>query len=201
VVARSADLTVVLVNDYLEWGLAELNLKNVSDGTPWLLVQPSGAFPLVGACVHPGRDGLLDCLFDRMIRNREGQRFSRARRRTRRCYLAACSQYPRTERHPACRREIAKASLPAFVRIAQSHCQFDLLGSTVANIMWRTARNVRPAAARSCLDPRRAPAPIELSAGAKLVMTSGGYRSRHITGHGGTIPQACEPADRRGHPA
>src|ERR1700733_7285349 len=36
VVARSADLTVVLVNDFLEWGLAELNLKNVSDGTSWL---------------------------------------------------------------------------------------------------------------------------------------------------------------------
>ena len=39
VVTRSADLTVVLVNDYLEWRLAELNLQNVSDGTPWLLVQ------------------------------------------------------------------------------------------------------------------------------------------------------------------
>ena len=55
VVARSADLTVVLVNDYLEWRLAELNLQNVSDGTPWLLVQPSGAFPWWDRCSSRAR--------------------------------------------------------------------------------------------------------------------------------------------------
>src|SRR5882672_11937884 len=45
VVKRSPDLTVTLVNDYLERRLAELNRERVSDKTPWLLVQPSGAFP------------------------------------------------------------------------------------------------------------------------------------------------------------
>ena len=34
-----------------------------------------------------------------------------------------------------------------------------------------------PAAARSCANPRRAPVPVELGAGGKLVMTSGGYRT------------------------
>src|SRR5271154_1122932 len=46
VVKRSPELTVTLVNDYLERRLAELNRQRVSDLTPWLLVQPSGAFPL-----------------------------------------------------------------------------------------------------------------------------------------------------------
>src|SRR6204780_5776142 len=55
VVKRSADLTVTLVNDYLERRLAELNRKHVSERTPWLLVQPSGAFPLVGPLFSPGQ--------------------------------------------------------------------------------------------------------------------------------------------------
>src|SRR5215469_12277704 len=41
VVTRSPDLTITLVNDYLERDLAELNRKHVQDKTPWLLVQPS----------------------------------------------------------------------------------------------------------------------------------------------------------------
>ena len=36
------NLTVTLVNDYLEGRLAELNQQHLSDGAPWVLVQPSG---------------------------------------------------------------------------------------------------------------------------------------------------------------
>jgi len=53
VTSRAADLTVTLANDYLERRLAELNKQRVSDRTPWLLVQPSGAFPLVGPIFNP----------------------------------------------------------------------------------------------------------------------------------------------------
>ena len=60
VVKRSADLTVTLVNDYLEGRLAELNRQHLSDHTPWLLVQPSGIFPLVGPVFTPGQERLLD---------------------------------------------------------------------------------------------------------------------------------------------
>ena len=55
VVKRSADLTVTLVSDYLEARLAELNRQHLSDRTPWLLVQPSGIFPLVGPVFSPGK--------------------------------------------------------------------------------------------------------------------------------------------------
>src|SRR5207245_11348712 len=48
VVKRSADLTVTLVSDYLEGRLAELNRQHLSNHTPWMLVQPSGIFLLVG---------------------------------------------------------------------------------------------------------------------------------------------------------
>ena len=54
VVRGAADLTVTLVSDYLEARLAELNRQHLSDRTRWLLVQPSGIFPLVGPVFSPG---------------------------------------------------------------------------------------------------------------------------------------------------
>ncbi|MGA8691789.1 MAG: TOMM precursor leader peptide-binding protein, partial [Methyloceanibacter sp.] len=71
VVKRPADLTVTLVNDYLEGRLAELNRQHLSEHTPWLLVQPSGIFPLVGPVFSPGKSACWTCLAERMKRNRE----------------------------------------------------------------------------------------------------------------------------------
>ena len=71
VVKRSADLTVTLVNDYLEGQLPKLNRQHLSDHTPWLLVQPSGIFPLVGPVFSPGKGACWTCLAERMKRNRE----------------------------------------------------------------------------------------------------------------------------------
>src|ERR1700681_767177 len=71
VVKRAADLTVTLVGDYLEGRLTETNKQHLADRTPWLLVQPSGIFPLVGPVLRPGQAACWTCLADRMKRNRE----------------------------------------------------------------------------------------------------------------------------------
>ena len=71
VVKRSPDLTVTLVNDYLDAQLAELNRQHLADGAPWVLVQPSGIFPLVGPMFRPGQGACWMCLAERMKRNRE----------------------------------------------------------------------------------------------------------------------------------
>src|SRR5580704_744616 len=71
VVKRPADLTVTLVNDYLDGRLAELNRQHLSDNTTWMLVQPSGIFPLVGPVLSPGKGPCWTCLAERMKRNRE----------------------------------------------------------------------------------------------------------------------------------
>src|ERR1043166_2217873 len=47
-VKGKADLTVTLVNDYLDSRLGGLNRQHLADRTPWVPVQPSGIFPLVG---------------------------------------------------------------------------------------------------------------------------------------------------------
>ena len=103
VVKRSPDLTVTLVNDYLERRLAELNQQRVSDRTPWLLVQPSGAFPLVGPVFSPGRRRLLDLPVRSHDPEPGGQGISRPRTGARRRGFTARPQHARTKRHPVCR--------------------------------------------------------------------------------------------------
>ena len=178
VVKRSPDLTVTLVNDYLERRLAELNRQRASDQTPWLLVQPSGAFPLVGPVFRPGNGACWTCLFARMIRNREVKGFlDRGPARP-----VAVSPLARNTLGQSAIQfaalEVAKAIATGFQTELNDHIiSHDLLGSSIVK-HYVAARPQCPTCGRKKLrDPRRAPVPIELGSGAKLVMTSGGYRT------------------------
>jgi bacteriocin biosynthesis cyclodehydratase domain-containing protein len=178
VVKRSPDLTVMLVNDYLERRLAELNLQHVSDGTPWLLVQPSGAFPLVGPVFSPGKSACWTCLFDRMIRNREVKGFlDRGPARA----VAASPLARNTLGQSAIQfaaLEIARAIATDFRTELNDHIvSFDLLGSSIAKHYVSARPQCPTCGSKKLQNPRRVPAPIELGPGAKLVMTSGGYRT------------------------
>jgi ribosomal protein S12 methylthiotransferase accessory factor len=178
VVKRSPDLTVTLVSDYLERRLAELNRQRVSDRSRWLLVQPSGAFPLVGPVFSPGESGCWTCLFDRMIRNREIKGFlDRGPARP----VAASPLVRNAVGQSAIQLaalEIAKAIASDFRTELHNHIvSLDLLGSTIAK-HYVAARPQCPTCGRKkLLDPRRAAEPIKLGVGDKLVMTSGGYRT------------------------
>jgi oxazoline/thiazoline synthase len=178
VVKRSPDLTVTLVSDYLEGRLAELNRQHLSDHTPWLLVQPSGVFPLVGPVFSPGKGACWTCLFDRMIRNREVKGFldRGAARRVAVSPLARGTFGESAVQLAAV--EIAKAIATDFRTELRDHIvSLDLLGSTIVK-HYVAARPQCPSCGRKKLrDPRRAPVPVALGAGAKLVMTSGGYRT------------------------
>jgi oxazoline/thiazoline synthase len=177
-VQRSPDLTVTLVSDYLERRLAELNRQHLSDRTPWLLVQPSGIFPLVGPVLRPRKSACWTCLSDRMRRNREIKgMLDRSQ--------ARCVAVSRLARHTFGQNgiqlaavEIAKAIATGFSTELSDHIiSLDLLGATIAK-HYVAARPQCPSCGRRKLrDPRRAPVPIELGAGSKLVITSGGYRT------------------------
>jgi ribosomal protein S12 methylthiotransferase accessory factor len=178
VVKRSPGLTVTLVSDYLERGLTELNRQRVQDKTRWLLVQPSGAFPLVGPVFSPGESACWTCLFDRMIRNREIKGFlDRGAVRpvavsplVRNTFGQSAIQFAAVE--------IAKAVASGFRTDLGNHIMsLDLLGSTIAK-HYVAARPQCPTCGNKKLqNPRRAPEPIEFGPGAKLFMTSGGYRT------------------------
>src|ERR1700719_2674282 len=178
VVKRSPDLTVTLVNDYLEARLDELNRQHLSDGAPWALVQPSGIFPLVGPVFRPGQSACWTCLAERMKRNREVKAL--IDRRQARC-VAVSPLARNTFGQSAIQLaavEIAKAIATGFRTQLSDHIiSLDQLGSTIVkhNVALRPQC---PSCGREKLrDPRREPAPIELGAGNRLVMTSGGYRS------------------------
>jgi oxazoline/thiazoline synthase len=178
VVKRSGDLTVTLVNDYLEGRLAELNRRHLADRTSWMLVQPSGIFPLVGPVFSPGQSACWACLAERMQRNREIKAFL-DRRQGRRVAASPLARnvFGQSPIQLAAV-EIAKAIVTDFRTDLRDHLiSLDLLGSTIVR-HYVAARPQCPACGRKELrDSRRAPVPIELGAGGKLVMTSGGYRA------------------------
>jgi ribosomal protein S12 methylthiotransferase accessory factor len=178
VVKSSPDLTVTLVNDYLERQLAELNQQRVFSGSRWLIVQPSGAFPLVGPVFTPGDGACWTCLFDRMIRNREVKGF-----------LDRGPAQP-VAQSPLVRNtlgqsgiqfaalEVTKAIATGFRTDLKNHIfSQDLLGASMVKHYVAPRPQCPTCGSRKLRDPRRAPQPIEITGGAKLVMTSGGYRS------------------------
>src|SRR5882724_6664322 len=178
VVPRSPDLTITLVNDYLERRLAELNQQRVADKTPWLLVQPSGVFPLVGPVFKPGESACWTCLFDRMIRNREVKGFlDRGQARP-----VAISPLARNSMGQGAIQfaavEIAKAIASGFRTDLSNHiASFDLMGATIAKHYVAHRPQCPTCGAKKLQNPSRAPQPIELAEGNKLIMTSGGYRT------------------------
>jgi len=178
VVKRSPDLTVALVSDYLEGRLAELNRQHLSDRTPWLLVQPSGIFPLVGPVFSPRKSACWICLADRMKRNREVKALLDRSPADRVVVSPLVQNTVGQSAIQLAAVEIAKAIATDFRTDLSDHIKsLDLLGSTIVK-HYVAARPQCPACGRKELrNPKRAPVPVELVGGAKLVMTSGGYRT------------------------
>ena len=178
VVNGSADLTITLVNDYFEAQLEKLNAKHLSDQSAWLLVQPSGIFPLVGPLFGPGQSACWTCLADRMQRNRE-VRAMLERKHARRLVVSPLVHDMVGHGGIAfATLEIAKAIATGFRTDLLDHIlSLDLLGSAIAK-HYVTARPQCPSCGQKKLrDPRRAPEPIKLAAGANPVETSGGFRA------------------------
>jgi len=175
---RAADLTVTLANDYFERRLAELNKQRVADRAPWLLVQPSGAFPLVGPMFNPGSGPCWTCLFDRMIRNREIKGFL-DRGSARAVAISPLARKPLGQGAiQFAALEVAKAIATGFRTELNNHIiSHDLLGASVVKHYVAKRPQCPTCGSKKLRDPRRVPKPVELGPGAKLIMTSGGYRT------------------------
>jgi ribosomal protein S12 methylthiotransferase accessory factor len=191
VVKGAADLTVTLVNDYFEPRLAELNRKHLSDHSPWLLVQPSGIFPLVGPVFSPGKSACWNCLADRMRRNREVKAMLERKQARRLAVSPLVHDTVGQSGIQLAALEIAKAIATGFRSDLRDHIiSLDLLGSTIVK-HYVAARPQCPSCGQKKLrDPRRAPVPIALAAGSNLVETSGGFR---------TVPSRATVARFRKH--
>ena len=196
---RSPRLIITLVNDYLEGQLAEVNGERVADGTPWLLVQPSGVFPLVGPVFKPGESACWTCLHDRMIRNREIKGFlHRGAAQAVATSPLVSDTVGETAIHFAAV-EIAKAIASGFRTDLSDHiASFDLTGAAIAKHY--VAK--RP----QCRDLRQQEAQ-ESATGSGADRACRGQKARHdqrriphrdVASDRGAVPQARQPADRRG---
>ena len=68
-----ATLSLVLCDDYLEPGLAEINAEHLGSGCPWLLAKLSGPDPWIGPVFQPGTGACWACLTKRLRGNRHGE--------------------------------------------------------------------------------------------------------------------------------
>ncbi len=127
---------------------------------------------------NPGESACWTCLFDRMIRNREIKGFlERGPARpvavsplARNTFGQSAIQFAAVE--------IAKAIATGFRTDLRDHiASFDLLGATIAKHYVARRPQCPTCGSKKLQNPRRAPQPIENGPGAKLVMTSGGYRT------------------------
>jgi oxazoline/thiazoline synthase len=160
---QSPGLTVVLVDDYLDSRLADFNRERLAQKQDWLLVQPTGVFPLVGPIFSRGKSACWNCLADRIKWNRQIKAF--LDRKGARCVAPS----PLNENVLArsaigfAAIEIAKAVASDFRTDLRDHVvSLDLLASTIA----RHHVPVRPQCS-SCgsgelRDPSRAPLPTRL---------------------------------------
>jgi ribosomal protein S12 methylthiotransferase accessory factor len=176
--SRSPDLMITLVNDYLDTRLAELNRRHLTDHTSWMLFQPSGIFPLVGPVFRPGESACWMCLAERMKRNREVRALlDRGEARCLAVSPLARHSFGQSAIQLAAL-EVAKAIATDFRTELSDHIiSLDLLGSTIVKHYVATRPQCPSCGRKRLRDPRRAPVPVELGAGSKVVMTSGGYRS------------------------
>ena len=178
VVDHAADLTVVLVDDYLDGRLAEFNRERLALRQDWLLVQPSGIFPLVGPIFSRGNSACWTCLADRMKWNRQIKAF--LDRTKARC--VASSPLGKDLLAPGAiglaATEIAKAIAGGFRTDLQHHVvSLDLLSSMVVRHHVPLRPQCPSCGAAQARDLDRPPLPVRLRVGGKTVMTSGGCRS------------------------
>jgi oxazoline/thiazoline synthase len=178
VVKRSPNLTVTLVRDYLDEPLADLNRRHLTDGTPWILAQPSGIFPLVGPVLNPGKGACWVCLADRMKRNREVKGML-DRSEARLLSVSPLAQHTVGQSGiQLAAIEIARAIATDFRTDLNDHIvSFDLTGSTIVKHYVSARPQCSACGSAELRSPDRAPIPIELKGGVKPVMTSGGYRT------------------------
>lgn len=178
VVKRAADMTVTLVSDYLDGRLADLNRKHVADGSPWILAQPSGVYPLVGPIFTPGKSACWMCLADRMVRNREVR--SMLDRTGARCLTVSPLSRETVGQSgiQLAAVEVARAIATVFRTPLSDHIvSFDLSGSAIVKHYVAPRPQCPVCGNKELQDPGRAPVPFELTPGGKPVMTSGGYRT------------------------
>lgn len=72
---HTADMSVVLCEDYLATDLADIDAAQRAAGQPWLLAKPGGATVWIGPVFQPSERGCWQCLAVRLGRHRHAEEY------------------------------------------------------------------------------------------------------------------------------
>jgi oxazoline/thiazoline synthase len=75
--AQDIGLQIVVVDDYLQPELRDLDAEMRASGTPWLPVKPLGLFPWFGPMFLPPEGPCWSCLAQRLMANRDTEEYVR----------------------------------------------------------------------------------------------------------------------------
>jgi ribosomal protein S12 methylthiotransferase accessory factor len=178
-VVDDGDQTVVLTDDYLQEGLAELNAEAVRSSRPWLLTKPVGTKLWVGPLFRPPDTACWDCLAHRLRGNRDVDKYLQAKAARSTPFPISQAALPATVRAAA---ELAALALARAV-VEEAADEADLSLVTVDLVGFETAKHhvVRRPQCPVCGDgsyaPDREPVPLVLESRHKEFTADGGHRS------------------------
>jgi oxazoline/thiazoline synthase len=167
---------VVVVDDYLQPELDELNRRHVADGTPWALVKPTGTEAWLGPIVRPGETACWACFAQRIRGNRQVERYLERKD-------GAVRWVPGHAPAAAAGVQAAATLLGAAVQRFVATGRGDALEGTLVTLDLATLATERHAAIRQpqcpvCGDPALAQPPLEvgLRPQRKTFTADGGHR-------------------------
>jgi ribosomal protein S12 methylthiotransferase accessory factor len=177
-VGAPGDVTIVLVDDYLQPALDDFNVAALRTGRPWLLAKPVGTVLWIGPMFQPGATGCWRCLAHRLERNREVETY--VQRRTGKSAplptsRAALGSSVEVGLHLAATEAVKWLARGGVPPSDGALITFD----TVRAESQRHAlvrRPQCPACGDGSYTPSRAPAPVVLRSGLKRFVEDGGHR-------------------------
>lgn len=175
--ALGAERTVVLVDDYLQPALEDVNHAAIKAGQPWMIVKPNGILSWIGPVFVPGESACWDCLRQRLEANRDVETFLQF-------VTGSTEPYPA---RPALATTVETALSLAATQVAtwvvteaDEQRRNSLFTINHATLETRQHRVVRRPQCPSCGDPAlqaSVPGPIEFRSSKKRFLVDGGHRT------------------------
>ena len=172
-------LNVVLTDDYLQEGLAEINEQAIATGCPWLIVKPLGNIIWLGPFFRPGKTGCWECLAQRIKANRQMESYLQDRKGISKPFITSLASFP--AKHQVALNLAATEIVKALVLGSSDSLEGKLVTFDTTSLETRSHTLVRRPQCFACGDPayrsQRGPQPLELKSRKKTFTADGGHRS------------------------
>lgn len=167
---------LVVVDDYLDAALAEINRRHLESGRPWMLVKPTGTELWVGPVFQPGAGACWECMAQRIRGNRQVERYLASKDGSVRWLPAQTPVAPAGVQLAA---SLATLELQRLAVTGSSALDDAILSFDLTTLASERHAVVRQPQCPACGDPATAVAPLEvqLVARPKVFTSDGGHRT------------------------